>query len=225
MKTNFDKQGVPFTIIANDVLCNPKLSAKSKGIYAYLYSKPTTWSFSADRISDEMEDSRESILSGLKELEEENLLKRIRHSDGRVTYWVTYPPNNFEPQSEKPTLGRGATIGKTHSGKTRLISNKEGCVPFGGPSVPLSGTHTQVIKKSVCNKSEKEKKVAELIFNLKNIPESEQPAYLKKYKGKLIALIDYEKRKVIAEARRLEKEGITYWNPGLLLTRVMNSKN
>ena len=36
------KQNVPFTMVANEVLKDPKLSFKAKGLYAYLFSKPDT---------------------------------------------------------------------------------------------------------------------------------------------------------------------------------------
>ena len=32
-----------YTIITNEVLSNPNLSLKAKGLYAYLCSKPESW--------------------------------------------------------------------------------------------------------------------------------------------------------------------------------------
>ena len=50
------KENIPFTLVSNTVLLDEKLSAKAKGIYCYLYSKPDDWDFSADRIKNDFSD-------------------------------------------------------------------------------------------------------------------------------------------------------------------------
>ncbi len=124
----FVKDKIPFTQVANGVLQNPELSAKAKGLYAYLYSKPDGWDFAVDRIAKEMSDGRLSINSGLQELEKFGFLTRNRQADGRVTYIVHFPP--IEPHVENQHLGEEATCrkpqsAKTHMSKTVIVSNKE----------------------------------------------------------------------------------------------------
>ena len=51
-KGNFFKQNIPFTQIANDLLNDKLISFKAKGVYSFLYSKPSGWYFSEKRISD-----------------------------------------------------------------------------------------------------------------------------------------------------------------------------
>ena len=65
-----------YTIVHNDIINCSKLSAKAKGLYLYLFSKPDHWSFSGKRIANDFRDGSDSIYAGLKELEEVGLLKR-----------------------------------------------------------------------------------------------------------------------------------------------------
>jgi hypothetical protein len=124
----FVKEKIPFTQVANGVLADKRLTAKAKGLYAYLYSKPDGWVFAIDRIVLEMADGRQSVNSGLKELEKYGFLTRKRQSDGRVVYTVHFPPLTHMPKTdmglEKP-YAENPTVVKPHSGKISMISNKD----------------------------------------------------------------------------------------------------
>lgn len=131
MKTNFNRQNIPFTMVANDVLSNPKLSWQAKGLYAYLYSKPEDWNFSVFRIVKETDNGKAATLAAIQELEDIKLLRRVKHANGRTTYWVTYPPNNFEPSTENRNEGiEKPSTENQHVLKIGTISKKE-CVPTG----------------------------------------------------------------------------------------------
>lgn len=126
-KIEFVKDKIPFTQVANGVLNDKRLSAKAKGLYAYLYSKPDGWDFAIDRIALDMTDGRKSINEGLKELEVLGFLTRKRQSDGRVLYVVHFPPIepnaqnghevNIEPNAQK------AIVPKSHMTKMGTVSN------------------------------------------------------------------------------------------------------
>ncbi len=127
-KIEFIKDKIPFTQVANGVLTSKKLSAKAKGLYAYLYSKPDGWDFAVERICLEMSDGKASINEGLRELEKHGFLTRKRQSDGRVVYLVHFPP--LEPNTENRQEGNKpfaekATVGKSHNGKIGTVSNKD----------------------------------------------------------------------------------------------------
>lgn len=135
------KQPTGFTQVANIVIRDPALSWKAKGIYALLYSKPNGWQFSTKRIADEARDGYEGTLSGLQELEKAGYIQRRRHGDGRVEYHIVVTPQSgkpiedtSEPQSENPT------VGKPHSGKTRLVSNTDR-KQYGNRSNTVSSEH------------------------------------------------------------------------------------
>lgn len=65
-----------FTTIPNHIINDNRLSFKAKGLFLYLISKPDGWNFSADRIANDCNDGKKSVLSGLKELEINGLLTR-----------------------------------------------------------------------------------------------------------------------------------------------------
>lgn len=126
-KIDFRKEGVPFTQVANFVLNDPKISLAAKGLYAYLYSKPIDWDFSEQRIAIESKNSRTSVRTAIQELEENGYLTRIKQSNGRMLYSVTFrvkPKSQNDTQATEPK-SQNATVAKCHSGKLIPISNKE----------------------------------------------------------------------------------------------------
>lgn len=131
---NFKKEKIPFTQVANEVLNDTNLSFKAKGLYAYLYSKPEGWDFESGRIAKEAHDGRDGVRSGLKELENAGYLRRYKTPVGRMVYLLVANPMTEKPSQEPMT--EKANDGKSHSGESRRISNKE----------------DKVIKKSLSNK-------------------------------------------------------------------------
>jgi len=130
-KIEFIKEKIPFTQVANGVLTDSRLTAKAKGLYAYLYSKPDGWDFAIDRIALEMADGRKSINAGLQELESFGFLTRKKQGDGRVIYTVHFPP--LYPNAQKRLLDtepdvQNGKVPKRQSAKTGMISNKESLV-------------------------------------------------------------------------------------------------
>lgn len=119
---NFKKNIAPFTQVHNDVLNCAELSWKAKGLFAYLMSKPEGWYFSIDRIVNDAKDSRDSIRTAMKELEEAGLLSRSRQHTGRMHYELNV---SFMSQSRKNPKLKNPIVVNSHSGKTQRISNKE----------------------------------------------------------------------------------------------------
>lgn len=104
MDNNFKKQVVPFTQVPNNLLYNPDISFKAKGLWAYMSAKPDGWHFSADRIADETKEERKAILAGLKELSENGYVTAKKKSDGRIEYtlhWEVVRTSVSEPKQEK----------------------------------------------------------------------------------------------------------------------------
>tara|TARA_R100001086_G_C11847959_1_gene260622 strand:- start:8374 stop:9063 length:690 start_codon:yes stop_codon:yes gene_type:complete len=123
-KINFKKDQIPFTQVANEVLQDPKLSAKAKGIYAYLYSKPEGWDFAIERIAQEFTDGERAIRSGIQELEANGYLYRERLQSGRVVYLLKTKMQSVSPPAE--TAGGGNRRGTKPQGEVlQGLSNKE----------------------------------------------------------------------------------------------------
>jgi len=120
------KENIPFTMVANEVLYNKNLSFKTKGLYAYLFSKPDTWDFSSSRMVLETKDSRDSIMVMLRELEEAGYLMRKRLSTGKVEYTLIFSHNSLSREIplgvEKPK-SEIAYVAKSLRGESLPISN------------------------------------------------------------------------------------------------------
>jgi hypothetical protein len=89
--------------VPNEVLCDSQLSFKAKGIFAYMQSKPHDWDFSCHRIINETADGRDSVTSGLSELEEKGYLER-RKRKNPMGQWE-YEHVLVIPNAEKPCQG------------------------------------------------------------------------------------------------------------------------
>lgn len=141
MSSNFKKNiDQPFGWEPNEIIFNPNLSLKAKGLWLYMNAKPDGWHFASERIAKETSDGITSIRSTLKELAKDGLLKWAKQGDGRIIYTLeshcipqSFPqsfPQEANPKSENLTLGtdpelENPTVGKPHCGKTSPINNKE----------------------------------------------------------------------------------------------------
>lgn len=135
------KEKIRFTQVSNDVLNDKNLSAKAKGVFAYLYSKPDDWDFAIERISNDFIDGDKSIRSWIKELESKNYLKRIKWWDWRMQYYIGINLDNTQPakregRENEPTSQNGnqpkcqpAETGGLSNidniNNTEIINNKE----------------------------------------------------------------------------------------------------
>ena len=108
METNLKRKVIPFTQVPNELLYNPDISFKAKGLWAYMSAKPEGWQFSADRIAEETKEERKAILAGLKELSEWGYITAKKLGTGRVEYTLHWevaikPTAKSEPKSEPET--------------------------------------------------------------------------------------------------------------------------
>ena len=117
-----------FTIVPNGLINNTELSAKAKGLYLYLASKPNTWKFYMDEIKTNFTDGISAIKSGIKELEEFGYLTRKRvydHESKRIVGWEWHlhkePTNRTEnlPTCNDTQKERGR-YNNTDSSKTDI---------------------------------------------------------------------------------------------------------
>lgn len=116
-----------FAQVKNEVLFDPKISLKAKGLFAYIYAKPSRWDFSGNRIAKEMKEGRKAIYSALNELEQEGYLLRQKQADGRVKYLVSFtkkPDAQNGHLAQKPDAQNGKEP-KRQRAKSGSISNKE----------------------------------------------------------------------------------------------------
>jgi biotin operon repressor len=168
-RIDFQKEEIPFTQVANGLLYDKKVSLGAKTIYAFMYSKPSNWQFSAYRIAQELGVSKTTVLKHLTELKENAYLFCKKLANGRMLYKVVYPPVNPESKNwtleEKPE-SKKATVQKSHGAESSPISNKE--------IIVISKT------SNTSNSSELPlKDINEVIVNFKNI----NPVFSQWYKN------------------------------------------
>lgn len=118
-----------FTVISNNEVQDKRLSWKARGIFSYLWSMPDNWDFYETEVAKHAPDGRDSLRSGLMELEEHGYLKRERvRNKGQFggTAWIitdnpTPKTENQTPMSENPTQENPTLQNKYH---TKDLPNK-----------------------------------------------------------------------------------------------------
>jgi helix-turn-helix protein len=177
------KSNIPFTMVANEVLSNPNISLKAKGLYGYLFSKPDGWQFSSARIIQECKESKPTVLKLLKELEQNCLLQRKRLKTGRVDYMLTHAicPIVEESPSKDSLLGpesKNASVKNLHQEGSLPVSNKD------NTSNKDLDTNTTAQgaegEKVVDGTSPIEKQIGEILYRFKVVNPSYRLSYNRK---------------------------------------------
>ena len=95
----------PFNRISRDVITNPELSLKAKGLLTLILGFPDDWDFALSGLQPFLKEGRESIQSALKELIEKGyaVKESSREANGRFTkngYSFTEKPFADNPETE-----------------------------------------------------------------------------------------------------------------------------
>jgi predicted transcriptional regulator len=130
------KENINFTQVSNELLLDKRVSAKAKGIYAYLYSRPDDWDFSVDRIANDFKDGYKAINGGIKELEELGYIAREKQTNGRNYYYIYQKPQK-KAQPAKTASRQKGNQPKSLPGEKGGISNKDN----------INNTDIEIIKK------------------------------------------------------------------------------
>lgn len=99
-------------IIDQSLIRDSRLSWKARGIFAYLWTQSENWEFNEIEVARHATDGRDSLRSGLKELEDAGYLNRGRERDtnGRVksSKWILHEKPMLEiTTQENPTQDNG----------------------------------------------------------------------------------------------------------------------
>lgn len=123
-----------YSVIPNDLVNNPEISLRAKGLFAFIQSKPEGWDFSADRISKQTKEGLQAVISALKELEKSGYLLREKIQNEHGHWGVNYILKE-SPFIEKPTIGNP---------------------PIGNPGIgkPINNIKKENTKKEVVKKKE-----------------------------------------------------------------------
>lgn len=122
-----------FVIISNKPLEDKKLSWQSKGLLAYLLSKPNDWRVHVNQLSGASKNGRDSTRKSIQELVDSGYITKsqVRDGNGRIIGWdyvvsdesseVKEPLEQIRPQTENPTSGK-PTLDNPTSGNRTLLS-------------------------------------------------------------------------------------------------------
>jgi hypothetical protein len=150
--SNFKKFHVPYGMTPNNLLNHKGISLKAKGLFAFMQSKPDGWKFSGKLIATQCKESLDSILSGLKELEDFGYLerqKKITPSGFVTTYFLHESVDNHNlteienPRGENPALEKPRRENPTLENPTLENPTLEN---------PVSISNKEVSKKELSNK-------------------------------------------------------------------------
>jgi predicted transcriptional regulator len=98
-----------YGVTPNDLLNNPTISLRAKGLYAYIQSKPDNWKFSVDRMAKQLKEGADAIRTAIKELENAGYLERhsVKSDGGKYNgydYILYATPRDNRPREIPSTV-------------------------------------------------------------------------------------------------------------------------
>lgn len=103
----------PYSQIANSILNDRELSLKAKGLYAFMYSKPDDWNFTASSMAAQLKESRKTILKLLQELRDFGIVEYQKNQNGTGRYILEDEMPSQTPKSQNDTLVQNSQSPKT----------------------------------------------------------------------------------------------------------------
>lgn len=113
------KRSAGFTVLQNSALRDTRLSLKTKGLFAVLWSLPQDWEYSISGLASYIGVGKDTIRTSLKELEQAGYLTRHQeHRDGGRFGGYIYdisPESKIPPEESAPPLSGFPTTVKPTS--------------------------------------------------------------------------------------------------------------
>lgn len=125
------KYSEKYTVVDNHIINDERLSWKARGLFMFLWSRPSDWSFFETEVEKHSKkDGRSSLRSGIKELEECGYIKRkrVRNQKGQVStsYWeLCDKPTLEKPTLDKPTQDNRTLLSTNELSTNELSTNKK----------------------------------------------------------------------------------------------------
>lgn len=111
-----------FGSVPNQLLNNPDITFKAKGLFGYLNSKPEDWDFSIESISKQNKEGMDAIRTAIHELEHHGYLVRKRNHNEKGHWEIEYILYE-SPQYNSHVEDSG--VGKSHGGEPTQQYKKE----------------------------------------------------------------------------------------------------
>ena len=133
-----------YVVINKNVLEDPTLSFKAKGLWTYCMSRPDDWEFHVCHLATVSKDGEDAIYSAIKELEIQGYVKKMQRSEGGRFTSVDYeiseikiilPLRDF-PDAVFPDAENPALLSNDKELSTDIKKYPPPLVPYG---IPLNG--------------------------------------------------------------------------------------
>ena len=114
-----------FVVMHKGFLRDPNLSAKAKGVMAYILSLPDDWKIHIDELTTHFKDGRDSIRKAIKELQEAGYIERVRIRDenGKFKGWEYLLYEDLNHKTEKPKSENPTSVNPISENPTLLNNN------------------------------------------------------------------------------------------------------
>ena len=118
----------PYSLINNDLLNNPDISLKAKGLLCYLLSKPDDWEVYQRQLSEIGPDGKTSIRTAMEELRDAGYVHRISRRDEKGQFSESLYLVFEKPRSDADASNVGfsesgdSESGDSESGESRLTN-------------------------------------------------------------------------------------------------------
>lgn len=134
-----------FTVLYNSVLADPRLSLKTKGLFAIMQSFPDDWNYSVSGLAARAGVGRDAIRKCLKELRDAGyLLQEQTHDNGGKFGSVTFIlQDQAPPLTEKPSTVKPTTVSPSTENRPQ-VNKQDNNIP---PIVPLEGDKSKRKKR------------------------------------------------------------------------------
>lgn len=118
-----------FTVMSNRHFQDTRLSLKAKGLLSLMLSLPEGWDYSVQGLMKLSKDGKDSVMSGINELEDNEYLIRTQTKDesGRFTgydYTVFEHPFSDNPSTGKPLEENPTTVNQPQLNNNKLNTNE-----------------------------------------------------------------------------------------------------
>jgi len=120
----------PFAMISNEFLSDKSISFKAKGIFSFMYSKPSNWNFTIKSMASQSKDGQRSIMAAIQELKDAGYVTYFKNPDGTGVYKLYIKPNlqnsnMADPNLQNPNLGFSNMLKEQCISNTDITKNKE----------------------------------------------------------------------------------------------------
>ena len=153
-----------FTILANSVCLDKRLTMRALGVLVRLLCRPDNWRTNSDGLAAEFGCGRDAVRGALQELQQAGYI-RLQRTQNASGHWSSAWTVFDEPQTDAATTGAGETdaattgAGKTDAGKTGAGKTDAGKTGAGetdagkpGPITRTDETRTDVTRTDVAKR-------------------------------------------------------------------------